>query len=239
MENDCPLSKGGGNFDSGSFLDLLGLGVSQSGLMTYVQQLSQWVAYFGEVSDSCSPPITDCPSALSYFALYHGAAFKMLDAAGYQSAWTAGGCWNQIQNQLGYWIQLDSVTHQSTASAGQSITVKTLLRNLGWSRMFSPRHLVASACMTASPYTCYSGTSSADMRRLPPQANSSLDMDATVSIPVGAAAGTYEIRLSLPDIWPNTQSRAFMVRFANGNSGAQTWNDSLGHMTTGTILQVN
>ena len=241
MENDCPLSTGGGNTDSGSFLDKLGLGVSQSQLMAYAQQVSEWIAYFGEFSDSCSPQVTDCPSALSYLATYHGAAFKLItsDMGNYERAWTAGGCFTRIQNQLGYWMQLDSVTHAGTASPGQSVTVKALMRNLGWARMFSPRRLVATACLSTAPTTCYTGTSSSDMRSLPPQATGSSGVHATIDIPASAPKGTYVLSLSLPDVWSTTQARPFMVRFANSNSGAQVWNDTAGSMATGTSIVVN
>jgi hypothetical protein len=235
------LSTGGGNFDSGSFLDNLNQGTNQTALQAYVKTISNWLAYFGEVSSSCTPMTLDCPSAIAYFSAFHGAMFKMIgnDAAPYVNSWTSGGCFTQIQNQLGYWIQLDSVSHQGTANRGDSITVSAQLRNLGWSRVFTPRRLVASACLTTSPYTCYTGTSNADLRLLPPQATSSVSIDIGLAIPSTAAPGTYALQLSIPDAWPTTQSRPFMVRFGNSDSGSQAWNDSTGAMSSGTSIQVN
>jgi hypothetical protein len=241
-EDDCPLTTGGGNQDSGAFLDNDALGTTQTQLEGYAQQLGQFTAFFGEVSDSCSPQVLDCGSALSYFATYHGAAFKMIgnDVANFQSAWTSGGCWNEIQNSLGYRLQLDGVSHQSTASAGQAVTVSVMMRNVGWSRMFSARPLVAQACLVGSLGTCYSGSSQADLRSLPEQATSSTQVDVPITIPANAASGSYRIQLSIPDIWPLTAGvRAFSVQFANSPTGSQSWDDTAGVMVTGTTLTVN
>ncbi len=241
MEDDCPLTTGGGNQDSGAFLDTNNDGSSQTALESYAQQISHYLAYFGEVSGSCSPQVTDCASARSYFATYHGSAFKMIgnDVAPWQTAWTAGGCWTEVENRLGYRLQLDSVSHQGTASAGETITVKVLLRNVGWSRMFSARPLVAALCLTAAPGTCLTGTSVSDLRTLPEQATASSEVDVPLTIPVGAASGTYEARLSIPDIWPKTAGvRAFAVRFANADGGGAAWNDVAGYLTTGTTVTV-
>jgi hypothetical protein len=141
---------------------------------------------------------------------------------------------------MGYWLQLDSVSHQATAVNGQSITVRVKLRNLGYSRVFSPRKVVAKACLVASPNTCYSATAPTDLRRLPPQAGTSTQVAANIAIPVGAAAGAYQIRLSIPDIWPTTAAnRDYAIRFGNVDSGGQVWNNTSGYMTTGTTLNVN
>lgn len=253
FEDDCPLTTGGGNQDSGIYLASGMSNLSQAQIRTYMDTISlNYSAMFGEISSSCTPQQLDCPTAISYLSEIHASGFKMLDATpwigssfipvvGSDSAgsWEQGGCAYRILNNYGYSMQLDSVTHQSTANRGDNITVTVKLRNIGWSRMWSPRTVTVNACLVAAPNTCYTGVADSDLRQLPPNATTSSSVQAHITIPVGATTGAYQIRLSIPDIWPTTQSRAFMVQFINSNSGSQTWNDAGGYMTTGTTLTVN
>ena len=143
-------------------------------------------------------------------------------------------------NQFGYVLALDSVTHQSTANRGDYITVSVKLHNSGWGRVLTSRRLVAQACLVASPFTCYTGTANSDLRLIPAQTTTSSTVAANITIPSGATTGAYQIRLSIPDVWSTTQSRPFMIQFANDNgSGTQAWNNTNGYMVTGTTLTVN
>lgn len=239
FHNDCQLSAAN---DSGTWNGPVS-GWSAAALQSYESSLTNYTPYGGELSSSCAAPHrTSCADALADWSKYHLTYLKdSNDFQDYKAQWAAEGCTNQLSNMMGYRLQLDSVTHQSTAHAGDSISVVVSMRNLGWSRLFSPRRLVAQACLVASPYTCYGGTSPTDLRMLLPQATSSSTVMAPITIPVGAAAGAYQIRLSVPDIWPRTAAlRPFAIRFANANGAAgQSWNDTSGYMTTGTTLTVN
>jgi hypothetical protein len=163
--------------------------------------------------------------------------FKMIgtDGAPWVNGWTAGGCYNQIINQMGYWLQLDSITHQSTAVHGQTVTFSVNLRNLGFSRFFTPRKIVATLISGGNTVTC---ASRLDLRALPPQATGSF----TITIPACAIpnAGTYTVYLNVPDIGSQTAGvRKFTVQFGNSNSGAQIWDDTNGRMATGTTIVVS
>jgi hypothetical protein len=190
--------------------------------------------------------VTDCTDSLNYLTALHAASFKMIGyntsqsggAGPWGSAWQSGGCLYAIMNSFGSSLELDGVSHQSTAAPGESITVDVKLRNIGYSIVFTARKVVAQACLVASPNTCYGAPATPDLRQLPPQATESSTVTATINIPPGAAPGAYEIRLSVPDVWATTQARAFMMRFANTDSGAQAWNDASGYWVTGTTLTV-
>jgi len=250
IEDDCPLTGSGtplvsqgdtGVFDYDNYNS-----ATTTQLISFTESTSRWNAFFGEFSDSCTPYVTDCTDSLNYLTALHAASFKMIGyntsqsggAGPWGSAWQSGGCLYAIMNSFGSSLELDGVSHQSTAAPGESITVDVKLRNIGYSIVFTARKVVAQACLVASPNTCYGAPATPDLRQLPPQATESSTVTATINIPPGAAPGAYEIRLSVPDVWATTQARAFMMRFANTDSGAQAWNDASGYWVTGTTLTV-
>jgi hypothetical protein len=244
VEDDCPMSTGGQTWslpnnltDSGNYDDGLGLGVTPSQLTGYVQNNAQYQAYFGEFSNSCSTAVTDCPSALSYLSLFHAASFKMVGSSWseWQTPWQANGCFTQIVNQMGYRIQLDSISHQATAAPGQAITATVQLRNVGWSRMWDPRKLQLQLVSGATVISCNSTT---DLRAaLPDQAKTS----STMTIPncVVPSAGTYDVYLAMPDSWPALSGNAaFAVQPANASAGGQSWDPTKARFGTGTTVTV-
>ena len=245
MHNDCALGTGGGNQDSGTWLDAYGAGLSQSQFQSYVAQIAQFVAYFGELSNSCGTLQTDCPTGAAYMAKYHAAAFKIIgsDGAPFVTGWTNGGCLNQMLNQMGYWVQLDSVSHQGTAVHGQSVTFNVGLRNLGNGPILTPRKLTATLCTVAG---CGSGNvvtcaAHLDMRAVPSQGTSSFNIVIGGVTPCTIPnAGTYQVYLSIPDATAtNANVRAFKIQFGNSNSGGQVWDNTNGWMSTGTTIVVS
>jgi hypothetical protein len=235
FHNDCQVS---GSNDTGTWLGTQS-GQTSAQLQTAMASATQFVPYGGEVSGSCNVPRTDCASALADFAQWHLAWIKdsldSTDSAVYRTGWTAGGCLAEIRNTMGYRVQLDELRHPHTVTAGTTATVTISLRNVGWSRVFSPRVLVVSACLKN---TCFAGSSTDDLRSLPAQGTASTQLSVALAIPAGAAKGDYQLRISAPDIWPNTASvPAFALRFANVDDGAQVWN-SAGYLVTGSVVTV-
>ena len=236
------------NYDFYGFLALDGSGTAlQSTYISMLQTITNWVGSFGELANGCTPNITDCASAITWFSQYHANTFKIVYSAasnwttgpGGSGPWDTGGCFYTIANSYGYVLTLDSVTHQSTVNRGDSISVNVKMHNNGWARFNTARKLYVNACLVASPNTCYQGIAYSDLRLLPPQTTTSSTVTAHITIPAGATTGAYQIRLSVPDIFSTTQSRPFMVKFNNDNNGSQIWNDTAGYITTGTTLTVN
>lgn len=239
MHNDGMLSSGPGGNDSGTWVAYT-VGQSQATLQSYMDTHTNYTAYGGEISNDTSLPRTTCAEAVADFSRWHASYLKVMGGSNWTTAWTTEGCTNQLQNLIGYWLQLDSVSHQGTVNRSDSITVRVALRNLGWSRVFQPRKLQVSVCQVAAPNTCYSAQSTTSLRSLTPQAVASTTLSVPIKFPGSAVSGAYSVRLSVPDIWSSTLGiRAFNVRFANTDSGAQVWNDALGYITTGTTLTVN
>lgn len=237
FHNDCQLSA---SADTGTWNGPVS-GKSASTLQTYAAALTNYTPYGGELASSCATPHrTTCADAIADWSKYHLTYLKdSNDFPDYKAQWASEGCTNKLSNMMGYRLQFDSVSHQGTAAAGETVSVYLTLHNVGWSRLFSPRRVVAKACLVASPYTCYSGTSPTDLRILPPQSSLPQEVMASITIPVGAVTGAYQIQLSIPDIWPKTAAlRAFAIRPANADSGSQAWNDAAAAMATGTTLTV-
>ena len=63
-----------------------------------------------------------------------------------------------------------------------------------------------------------------------------------LSIPAGSTTGSYEVYLSVPDIFSTTAADArFAVRFANADDAtrSQAWEASAARFKVGTTLNVN
>jgi Domain of unknown function (DUF4832)/Domain of unknown function (DUF4874) len=228
--NDCFLA---GPSDSGTF--------TESGQRSYLQNLTKRVAFGGETCDNAETPVRDtCADILSEGAQYHLAWLNSTYAASVLNAWRAGGCYAKVSSTMGYRIQLDSISHNSSVARGNSLAVAVDLRNVGWAKMFGARKLVVTLRnRTTGAKIAASGGS---LKSLPAQANSSSRITVSVNVPTGAAAGTYDVLLSAPDSFAATKSDVrFAVRFANADqaNAGQTWNASAATLSTGTSVKVN
>jgi hypothetical protein len=235
LHSDCQLSDA---TDSGTWQNY-NSGVAGSTLQTYADAATNYVPYGGELANGCgSTQRLLCSDARTDFARWHLAWLK--DAGGdsnWRTSWASGGCTNELYNMTGYRLQLDDASHQSAAIRGQSITANIDLRNVGWSRVFSPRKVNLVLTNGGNTITCKSRI---DLRALPPQATASSRITIPCVIPGGAATGTWSVFLSIPDIWPNTSGvAAFAIQPANANNGGQAWNGTTFQFSTGTTLSVN
>lgn len=155
----------------------------------------------------------------------------------FPNQWIADGCYPQVVNLMGYRFQLDNITHASTASKGDTVKVAVNLHDVGWARIFSARKLVVTL-KNRSTGAEITGTAG-DMRLLPSQAKQSSTITTNVNIPSGAVSGTYDVYLSVPDIYSTTASiPAYSVRFANADGNGQSWDGSSARFKTGTAVTV-
>lgn len=258
-QNDCFLSGPTDSFQFPGPTTVADQTVTTSQLTQrqYMQAISEYVPSGGETSvTSCNTPArTGCISGTSDGAgqtggimnegprihlawLHYPASDSQTLIDSWNSASNSGPCFTSIANLLGYRLQLDSVSHADTVTHGTTLTITVNLRNYGWSRFFKERRLRARLHpASGSDITC---TSANDLRKLPSQATSSTAMQIKCAIPSGATLGSYTLDLSAPDTNSALASiRAYMVRFANANSGGQTWDDTNGRFATGTTVTVN
>lgn len=229
--NDCQLSAGN---DTGTFSVYNG-GFSTSSQMTYTGQSTAYTAYGGELSNSCSTPHrTTCADVRADWATFHVQWMKDAgtDQAEWTNAWTAGGCYNEVVNRMGYRLQYDSISHQGTAVAGQTITASVNLRNVGFGRFLDPRKLKLVFVLGGTTIPC---TSRVDMRSLPAQGTSSFNISVPCTVPPGTPAGTYAGYLQVLDR-SNPGTAKFAVQPANATAG---WDATNFRYATTTTLVVS
>jgi Domain of unknown function (DUF4832)/Domain of unknown function (DUF4874) len=228
--NDCFLA---GPTDTGTY--------TASSQRPYVQKLSQRTAFGGETCENAEAPLRNtCADILSEGALYHLAWLNSTYAPSVMASWKSGGCYNQVSRSMGYRLQLDALTHDTTATRGGSTTFAVDLRNVGWARMFSPRKLVITLRHKTTGATLTGAAG--DLSTLASQASASTRISVTVPIPAGAQTGDYEVRLSAPDIFASTAGDArFAVRFANADNpgAAQFWDATTAAFKVGNSVTIN
>ncbi|MFG2042493.1 DUF4832 domain-containing protein [Dactylosporangium sp. NPDC048998] len=140
-------------------------------------------------------------------------------------------CFTRIKRKMGYRLRLTDATFPTTVSPGGSLTFSANLSNDGWSGMIKSRpvYLVLdngtqryNLPLTAvDPRTWLSGAGT-----IPAQ---------TVTVPAGAAAGTYKLALWLPDPSAGLQARPeYSVRLANTG----TWDAAKGYNVLSSAVTV-
>ncbi|MBL8923141.1 MAG: DUF4832 domain-containing protein [Myxococcaceae bacterium] len=225
LHNDCWLA---GPTDTGTY--------SSQAQRTYVAALSANATFGGETCDADTPLRTSCADVRAEGAQYHLSYLNRQFFAGFITAWTNGGCLDEVTRQMGYRLQLDEVSHVASAPAGSTVRVTVKLRNVGWAKLFSARPLVVrltqgNQALVASSTTLLSS--------LPAQANGSSTLVIDVAIPANATRGTYDVSLAAPDVFPRTMTDArFAIRFANADAGAQAWSPPAARFATGTALVI-
>jgi hypothetical protein len=225
LHNDCWLA---GPTDTGTY--------ASQAERTYVAALSTSATFGGETCDADTPLRTSCADVRAEGAQYHLSYLNRQFYAGFITAWTAGGCLDEVTRQMGYRLQLDEVSHPARAAAGSTVQVTVKLRNVGWARLFSARPLAVRLTQGAQVFTA---SSAQLLSSLPAQATGSSTFTVDVPIPAGAPRGSYEVSLAAPDVFPRTRADArFAIRFANADAGAQAWSATSARFATGTSLVV-
>jgi hypothetical protein len=221
----------------------------------YVAAASEFVSFGGETCNTSQGAIapgigqmrTACSGVLDSAGnpggilvegpRYHVSHLNISYAPNFLAAWAAGGCLPTVNRLMGYRFQLDSLSHPDSAARGSEVTFTVNMRNYGWARLHDPRRL--KVVLVNGGHTI-SGYADTQLRQCPSQATSSnCKMSIRVAIPAGQATGSYTVYLQAPSSYSTAQTRPFMVRFANANSGSQQWDDVNGRMASGTRLTVN
>lgn len=225
LHNDCWLA---GPSDTGTY--------SSQAQRTYVAALSNDATFGGETCDAELPLRTSCADVRTEGARYHLSYLNREFYAGFITAWTNGGCLDEVTRQMGYRFQLDELSHVTRAPAGSTARVTVRLRNVGWARLFNARPLVV--VLTQGTQTL-SASSATVLSSLPAQAMASSTVTIDVPIPASAARGPWSVSLAAPDVFPRTRTDArFSIRFANADGGAQAWNATSARFSTGSAIVV-
>jgi hypothetical protein len=233
--NDCFLAS---NNDVGTFAssDLTLAGNPERARLAAE---SNWLPYGGETCSGFSPQRASCSPTSGIMAdgpAYHLIYLNIHFDKTFINQWKSEGCYDTVRRQMGYRFRLDTITHPGTAAPRQTLDFDVQMRNEGWARVFSERHLQVR--LMAGSNVAASAMSSVDLRTLPPQATASERV--SVKGLVAPAPGTYAVELCSPDVWPSIANDArYKIRFANADTRAQSYNAKTGCFRSGTSVVVN
>jgi hypothetical protein len=214
FHNDCFLS----SFDDEHTYGRDGV-FSVDSEISYLAQISQYVPVGGE-SCAYNPPRSDCPKALDEIARLH---FTQLSDGWHPDvldAWAAQGCYEEIQDRLGYRFSLVSMTFNESVRPGGVLNVEITLKNSGFASLINPRYVYAILDGPAHFETVLD----VDPRFWASGELSLLQMH--LRLPATAPEGTYKLALWLPDsaVTLRNDSR-YAIRFANDD----VWDEKTGY----------
>ena len=164
----------------------------------YLQADTQFVVMGGETCRLNSPR-SDCPTALNEMAGFHYSYLNRTYRPEVIAQWSAAGCFNNIDRNLGYRLSLVNSTFPATVTSGGQLAAKLSIRNTGWSAPFNPRksYLVLRNTVTGALHQL---PFSSDPRRW--AAGQTVQISQNLKVPTGLAPGKYDLLVSLPDPSP-------------------------------------
>ncbi len=139
------------------------------------------------------------------------------------SGFITGGCMDEMKRKLGYRFALLNSEFTIAVKRSGKFNFRMRLTNSGWASPFNPRD-VELMVRNNRDGKVYVARLPVDPRFW--QAGDTVEVNATVGIPVAMPAGAYSVLLNLPDPEPSLHFRpAYSIRFANQN----TWEQNTGY----------
>jgi len=190
LHNDAFLSS---NSDSGTFKNT-------TSEYTYLDAQSKYTFCGGE-SNALFPTKQDCSVVFNWLTRFH---YNYLNFGYYPSTldlWKTGGCYNEIQNRLGYRFEL----------IDSNITNNILninIKNTGFANIYNQRDIYL---IFKNSNSTYSFKLNNDIRKW--DAGTTIKLTNDLSI-FALLNGTYELYLNLPD---KSLNPAASIQFANTN----------------------
>jgi Domain of unknown function (DUF4832)/Domain of unknown function (DUF4874) len=189
-------------------------------------QVGAWTQFVPFVAETCAAPRSDrrddCNTALVENELLH---LSVLNNEFYKPTldkWKEQGCYNEINNRLGYRIELKSSSIDATAKAGSAFNASFVVKNVGYAAPYNPRGLAL--------ILRHQDTQQIVSLPLRKNYDSTLDPrfwfresgDITVSVaptlPADIPAGNYDVLLSLHDPDASLTGRVeYKIRLASND----------------------
>ena len=219
-KNDCFLAS---DEDWGTYLTS-----NQTQWKAYLSQMNRFVLMSGETCNY-NPSRSDCPTALQELELMRWTSINYSFEKQVIQSWKNQGCYNEIQNRLGYRLSLAQASFSSDVTAGSSSPIQVNLENTGFA---SPMHIhpVHLLLVDQGGAVIHDQiTNSVDVRTWEPGTHS---FTANFTPPSTVPAGQYSLVLWLPDNSVNLQNNpSYSIQLANDN----IWDSSKGWNTLGNI----
>lgn len=191
---------------------------SDTDLGTYADPIDRWkdfVAQEGRFTpvggETCAlkPPRTDCDTAVVELARLHWSFLNALYHEDVLAGWRRQGCYDRIGRDLGYRLELSSVSFDQEVVPGGVLHLTVRLANTGYAAMFNARPVIVMIDDRELE-------TDLDPRAWEPGA---VVFTTAVAIPADLTPGRHRLGLWLPDADPRlrTPERVglYSVRFAN------------------------
>ncbi len=192
----------------------------RAALRDYLRQDNRFVPQGGETcnNDEEAAPYTGCENALADLTLLRFSALNRDYHPGVLQRWREEGCYDEIEQRLGYRLTLTTGDFPYSAERGQPIRIRLNLQNVGFASPYNTRGFEVSlrSLDSANEYRL-TLDETPDPRRWWPE-NGEITLMLSGILPHHLSPGDYMILLRLPDSYPNLHSRPeYSIRLANTN----------------------
>lgn len=211
--NDCFLAS---SSDTGTFENSRG-----TGDWLFWDAETRYTIMGGETCGNQYPKLCGCDNALQRMEEQHWSYLNIGYHQGVISGWRTGGCYEEIENRLGYRLALTNGYFSSNAVAGQDYRVVLNIQNTGFAAPMNLRGCELVLVNEAGAATKYV-LSDVDPRFWFEKSISTID--TTITLP--AEAGEYKLYLNLPDGYESlANDPKFSIQLANTGC----WDEKTGY----------
>ncbi len=148
------------------------------------------------------------------------------------AGWEADGFMDEVKQKLGYRFALESIDYDPAALAGDQLSVSIDLVNTGWASPYNPRDVVLTL-VSENGLTEYDIALPDDPRTWLP--GGTITVSALIDVPAEAAAGNYQLLLSLPDPEQTLTDRPeYAIQLANPG----LWDPATGRHDLGVTIAI-
>jgi hypothetical protein len=196
--------------------------------------LASDTAYVPMGGETCNvnPPRSNCPVALQELEKFHWSYLNNGYHEGVISSFKSQGCFEQIQQRLGYRLVLQEGAYSPSAKPGGQMAIGFSVRNDGWAAPFNRRDVELVLRNTVSGATHRTKLKADPRLWLPKQ---TITVSETVALPANMERGNYQLFLNLSDPMTALRDRAdYSIQLANENM----WEDKTGFNALGHVMSV-
>lgn len=178
-----------------------------------------------------NPPRSSCPTTLEELASFHWSFINIDYHPDVINNWVAEGCFNEIENRLGYRYVLQRAGFSNQVLQGGKLRLEIELKNVGWAGIFAKTD-VEFVIRNSENQKEYSFVVSDDPRNWLPS-DTSYTISHSLCMPKDIETGMYELllRLSPPD---SKNKPVYSVQFAN----ELIWEQDKGLNNLGHIFEI-
>ncbi len=223
--NDCLLAS---SDDYGTYTDYGNSSSPRKSATTVLRQYfsedSKYLAVGGETCSDGYSPQNDCEpegKAQEELSTMHYSYLNADYNNSVNNDWVTGGCMEDITKKLGYRFVLKTGEYPHTVNAGEVLSVKIDLENVGYASPFKARPVML-ILRNKSTDEEYEFAFDTDIRKW---FTGSLTLDGSFELDSDLEKGEYEMFINFPDKSESISSRfEYSIRLAN----TEVWEESTG-----------